>query len=326
MPYIPRYQNDTVNFNMWQNSEEYCTLLEIIKSPSHEPKETQTDAGKVRGWLRSGVWDAQLPSWVAKEPLLVELFYRRHIYPPDRYGVLNKIFSREIVFDNLLPEPRSAFLGLPLELRDIIYEYTMDDLPTFFVLDGYSIRFGGALTCVGRLPSISFANRQTLWESTLVYLRRTQFVLMDYSTSFIHWEFLRYLLQFPSRKAIDAVRRLSYHCRHRKGIWSLMAFRGLKFLSIGFDLPKEAFAMDLECAKAKDWFRAQQLFWPIYELPLLKELWVRCNTRNEDTPKEVRRRAYTLLFKVVCEGFEERSRKVKIRMRFPDTLFLRRPS
>jgi hypothetical protein len=213
---------------MKSDSPEYLALHALSKKNTSTNRiDTPKDAGKVRGWLLAHL--DELPLWIVDDPLLIELLFQRQIELPTRHGFWYKIFSEKVVFYNESSEERSEFMELPLEIREFIYEDAMNDLPHDFEPPVWP----DGDFWLSRLPPISFASRQILWESTLVYLRRTNFTLQGHSTD-DQKSFLQYLCQFPTREGFDAVRSLEYNLLQHSHLPSLMVFRGLHRLIVDF--------------------------------------------------------------------------------------------
>ncbi|KAF2107727.1 hypothetical protein BDV96DRAFT_693209 [Lophiotrema nucula] len=100
------------------------------------------------------------------------------------------------------------FLELPRELRDAIYEYAMDDLPTRFTL-WKGIKIQKMVLYPATLPGVCFVNRQTRIEACLAYIRRTRFTLVGEAYPSQH-RLIKWLEQFEDDKGFAAVRRLCY--------------------------------------------------------------------------------------------------------------------
>ncbi|KAF2867309.1 hypothetical protein BDV95DRAFT_598011 [Massariosphaeria phaeospora] len=113
------------------------------------------------------------------------------------------------------------FLGLPREIRDMIYLSAMDDLPSDFVLhkdgkpvvpeDQYSpksqvqIPLSQLTLAPGTLPGICFTNHQIRKEATLVRIGRTNFVLKTQPKAL-----MKFLEQFGDGEGFRKVRSFTF--------------------------------------------------------------------------------------------------------------------
>jgi len=321
------------------DSPEYRTLVKLKDGnlSALDDDATLAQAGRVRGWLANNV--VPLPPWFQQDPLLVEMTYLRLICEPLPGKIWSQLFPQEPWFrwysTGTMRAPSSqqykpsSFMALPLEIREKIYEYAMDVIPEDERIGEIfkSKKVFSASPLSERLPAIGRASRQTFYESTLVYLRRTRFVLDP--TSISHQILQHYLARFPSPNAYNSIRSLEYVERLWVGyqdMTSLMLFRGLRHLCIRFladTLTTPPYEWEASLP-SKDEIQDRMKFGPIYELGSLKELVLMgkvvdtdVNPHLQDRKRAERLmqvRAFQNLFELLVEGFQKRGSNVKITM------------
>ena len=102
------------------------------------------------------------------------------------------------------------FLDLPRELRDAIYTFAMEGLPTRTNLHN-GVKISPRVLYPNLLPNICFTSKQVRVEATLAYIRRTRFVIQpdDYAYP-VFSEMSGFLSQFPDETGFGAIRMLYY--------------------------------------------------------------------------------------------------------------------
>lgn len=111
--------------------------------------------------------------------------------------------------------PKTTFMTLPLEVREMIYAFAMDELPAHLILGIVLPRkptvsgFGKFTLQPNALPNICFVSKQIWLEACLVYIRRTEFRLTCWhpkdSLKLHAW-----LGQLPDKLGYMAVRKLTF--------------------------------------------------------------------------------------------------------------------
>lgn len=100
-------------------------------------------------------------------------------------------------------EKSGGWFCLPLELREMIYAYAMEDLPHVVVLR--AIRRTRQPKFPAVLPSFSFVNKQTYAEVLPVFIRKRQFAIGMQA----HMDcFCQFLLRLPNKLGLLNVRSL----------------------------------------------------------------------------------------------------------------------
>lgn len=100
----------------------------------------------------------------------------------------------------------TTFMTLPLEIREVIYHFAMEGLPTQLSISEDKCMRGWTLY-PNTLPNICFVSKQIWQEACLVFIRRTQF-------QFPYWYYGKnlslWLSQLPDHKGYKAVRTLYF--------------------------------------------------------------------------------------------------------------------
>jgi hypothetical protein len=281
---------------------------------------TYNEVATIPEWLTS----TPLPSWIKYDPLVVELLDCQQIPVPERDGFWQGMFADE---GRLAANNASTFLTLPLELRDMIYEYAMKELPKDCLVEEQPSRMKSIPPFLNKLPSIAFANQQTLTESALVYIRRSRFILNRGYTS--HWQLLIWLSQFPYSQGFTAIRELNYK---REGPYrdvpALLLFRGLRRISIGIALND---VMQGSGPLQVNKIGERMQLGPLFELHALKEI-VFEGRMNSSTlmvfsdPLEHQKQynAYLRFFAIVTLHLRTRGRYAKLRVNMTQTFSYRK--
>ncbi|KAF2004164.1 hypothetical protein P154DRAFT_531843 [Amniculicola lignicola CBS 123094] len=102
---------------------------------------------------------------------------------------------------------RPSLLRLPPELRNIIYDYCMTDLPHFVLRP--TMQLSQLVLYPKTLPPICFTAKHIRSETILAYLRRTRFIITETNTDLVGGIY-GFLSQFPQDEAFNAIRQLSF--------------------------------------------------------------------------------------------------------------------
>jgi hypothetical protein len=211
--------------------------------------------------------------------------------------------SVESLSRNVSPSPAdqaapSGFMKLPLEIRRLVYRSAMEESPEKYEITGRHPRkrsrhhprqylrerpslqpLSLELLRNNVLQSLSFTNRTILYESMLVFLERTQIVLIGAVLN--AQECLStFLSTFPQNQGFAAVRSICYgtsnHRSHEYDLRLLNKLPGLQRLVIGFHV----WSLHRSFT-GRHWYNKQELMarfelGPIFRLKKLKELRIRC--------------------------------------------------
>ncbi|KAF2648424.1 hypothetical protein K491DRAFT_684724 [Lophiostoma macrostomum CBS 122681] len=100
----------------------------------------------------------------------------------------------------------ASLMGLPLELREMIYGYAMEDVDKVFVLEDY-YKETSPFFFPKTLPSVSYVCKQALHESVLVWIRGRTFNING-PISLPEDAFTRYMMRCYNNEAFGAIKYL----------------------------------------------------------------------------------------------------------------------
>jgi hypothetical protein len=150
--------------------------------------------------------------------------------------------SKEALDDNAWrrSSPKVTFMTLPLEIREMIYTYAMQDLPKRLAVPSKQ-RIRKFTLSANVLPNVCFVSKTIWMEACVAYIRRTQFVLDAYDRPWLEGGISPWLKQFPNNQGIKSVQMLACtHAYFRMSElfftvlmrWNISAFSGLRSASI----------------------------------------------------------------------------------------------
>jgi hypothetical protein len=214
---------------------------------------------------------------------------------------------------------KRGFMTLPIEIRDAIYSYAMEDEPRKLHIGGNPNILAFNLR-PGALPPICLVSKSIWMEACLTYLRQTRIEnSAPWSFAFRSW-----LLQFPHKDGFRAIRTLVIRRCKWKGDWLynedmslLLDYTGLRTLSIDIQaytvsqkarIPGNPWQCYRVSSREQLWEKLD--FGGLFQLPRLRHLKVLCegacrNCRGRGDPCPETEELFGVYIDVLREGFSQ---------------------